>query len=231
MGLALPLEAVRRDGDVFVLELEDLQLVFRLPPLKRAMQYSHILSAAESIDLKFIVYEYIFRDCIEDKVFSGSQDMPAGIPETVALLVLFLSGVDENYHEYTEQLLAFNRDSVNAATTTMKRTICGVFSAYKFSDLDLLNYQELLHVFVQAEKILLEQGIISEGLKLQKPGQEEEIVEQQSIGQMIREDTSAYKDFDAESTRKVLRQDPAERARAEEEKFREQVLSRYRKGG
>jgi hypothetical protein len=230
MGLALSLEAIRQDGDVFVLELEEFQIVFRLPPLKRAVQYAHILSSAETIDLKFIVYEYIFRDCIEDKVFAGSQDIPAGLPETIARLVLFLSGVDDNYHEYTEQLLEFNRSSVNTITTTMKRTICGVFSGYKFSDLEVLNYQELLHVFVQAEKILLEQGIITEGLKLQKPGQEEK-QEQQSIGQMIREDTGAYKEFDLEGTRKVLRQDPAERARSEEQKFREQVLSRYRKGG
>jgi hypothetical protein len=230
MGFALPLEAVRQDGDVFVLELEEIQVVFRLPPLRRAMQYSHILSAAETIDLKFIVYEHIFRDCIEDKVFAGSQDIPAGLPETIANLVLFLSGVDENYHDYTEQLLAFNRSSVNAATNTIKRTICGVFSGYRFSDLEALNYQELIYVFVQAEKILLEQGIITEGLKLQKPGQEEE-QEQQTIGQMIREDAGAYKEFDFESTRKVLRQDPAERAREEERKFRDQVLSRYRKGG
>jgi hypothetical protein len=231
MGLASSLEAVRKDGDVFVLETEDSQIIFRLPPLRRAMQYAHILAAAETIDLKFIVFEYIFRDVIEDKVFSIDQDIPAGIPETIAKLVLFLSGVDDSYYDYTENLLEFNRDSSGSAITTMKRIICSTFSGYKFSDLELLNYQELVYIFVQAEKVLLEQGIITEGLRLKKPGEEKEepVV---SIGEMIKQDASAYNEFDAPDVQRRPKVDPAEKAKEEERKFREQVLNRYqRKGG
>lgn len=232
MGLALPLEAVvKKDGDVFVLEIdESLQIIFRLPPLKRAMQYAHILSIAESIDLQFIVYDYIFRDAVDSSFITNNDSLPAGLAETVARLVLYLSGVDDQFINYTGYLLEFNRDSTSSVLSIMKRTICSVFAGYKFSDLDLLNYQELVHVFVQAEKCLLEQGIITEGLVLKNPQEEE--AKAPTIGQMIEQDSSDYREFDLEGARRVMRQDPAQRAREEEAKFREQVLSRYkRKGG
>jgi hypothetical protein len=216
MGLTLPLEAVRKDGDVYVLELEDIQVVFRLPPIKRAMQYSHLLSAAETPELQYIVFDYIFRDCIEDKFMATNQEIGAGLPETVARLVLMLSGVDDNYYEYTNLLLDTNRKSVDVVLNTMKRTICGVFSSYRFSDLDALNYQELVYVFVQAEKCMLDLGTIEQGLVIKDPKAVEE--KPVSIGQMIRQDTSEYNQFD-----------PSPAVPNPDEQQRQAMLDHYRK--
>lgn len=218
------LEAIHEiEDDLFAVPFSDgTEIVFRLPSYKRVTQYLSLLSlAGDDGVLCSAIYESIFRHVCQNKfIANDSEVLPAGIPETISKLVLFFSGVDSSSIEYTQSLLDSHRTTVNSVIVTMKRSICQAFSGYKYHELDSLNYQQLIEVFVQAEKVLKDAGIISdEGLVIQKSGDKKQ--KALSIEQMIGKDARAYNQFENTSTGQSLYDDPRYKARLEQEKMRQ----------
>jgi len=218
------LDAIRKADDaLYAVPFPDgTEIVFRLPSYRKALQYSELISISkEDSQLSSHIYNYIFKSVCQDKFLANDSDMlPAGVPETVAKLVLLFSGVDESSLDYTETLLNSYRSRVNNVICTMKRCICKVFSGYKYHELDSLNYQQLIEVFVQAEKVLQDEGIISEeGLVIQRP--EDSKQKDLDVGQMINKDIKEYNQFEhGGSSGQSLYDSPEYKSRLEQEKMR-----------
>ena len=231
MGLVTALEAVRQfDKDIYIVTLPDnTEVIFKLPTFKQASQYAQILNVAiGNGSLETVVYNHIFEECVIDKYLAvHDENLKAGVPETITKVILYLSGVDEHFKEYTEDLFELFRSRTNSILSIMKRNICQVFSGYKMSDFDTMSYQEMVYVYVEAEKVLLEQGIIKEGLKFAEPEEQKPF----SIESAITQDTKEYEQFDTPEggSRMQLTDDPAYKAKMEE--FRIKQKLRQRQGG
>jgi hypothetical protein len=142
-----------------------------------------------------IIYDHVFKTVVKnDYMVNKDGDLPAGIPETVTKLVFMLSGTDEHSIEYTEELVNTYRKQVDSTLMYMKRVICQVFAGYTFASLDYETYQNLVSVFIQAEKVLLERGIIESVHKFGNP--EESKPKPFRVEDIIRQDAEAHADFD-----------------------------------
>jgi hypothetical protein len=217
------LDAIQKvDDDLYAVPFPDgTEIVFCLPSYRKALQYYGLVSIAGNDGaLLSAIYNNIFSHVCQNKFMANdSQTLPAGVPETVSKLVLFLSGVGSSTIDYTQSLLDSYRQTVNGVIETMKRSICQTFSGYKYHELDNLNYQQLISIYVQAEKVLKDAGIISdEGLIIQKPGDKKE--KPFSIEETISKDAKDYHRFENTSTGQSLHDDPRYKARLEQEKMR-----------
>jgi len=147
---------------IFVVVFSDeLEIPFRLPPVREARRYAFLLQSVSSELSQAEIYYRIFkRCCCDQSIFE--HNFPAGIGETTAKLIMWLSGYGDEPIRYTQELMNEHRGHVEKFHQTMKRTICSIFKSYTFEDLEQLDYPTLVEVFVQAEKVLLEAGIIKE---------------------------------------------------------------------
>ncbi len=218
-GLFQALEAItKKHDDLFAVELEDVEIVFRLPSVKEGHQYSLLLDLCKTESDRSSVYESIFRNFVQDEWLTKSAgDIKAGIPETVARLIMMLSGLDEHHTEYTEYLFKAYREQLSSDISYMERVICEVFPGYTFELLESLNYQKLVSVFIQAEKVLIKNGRIEK---------EHDFVSQEQakpkpfrVEDVIRQDRNAHKEFETPD-----RPDPKMAARMQ--KIREGVIKR-----
>jgi len=232
-GLIRALDAIeQRTEDIFALELDGIEIIFRLPGIRVAQQYLSLLTLSNSESERSLIYEAMFRRVIEDDWLSNhANNIKAGIPETIAKLVLKLSGLDpaSDNRIYTEQLINTFRSQADNSISLMKRTICSVFNGYTFESLDLLNYQNLVSTFIQAERILLERGIMEEGFSFKEPEKAKEAPFR--VEDMIKNDRQSFKEYNAasqEDPRKLahirkLREQAKERAEKEELNFRKKL--------
>ncbi len=233
-GLNRALEAIQqKTDDLFAFEVDGIEIVFRLPAVKIAEQYSTLLNIAQTESEKSVIYETMFRSCVQDEwLTSEAAELKAGIPETVARLILRLSGLDEAAIPYTEELFALYRQQSNSTMTYMKRMICMVFPGYTFEVLDKLNYQNLVNVFIQAEPMLLKQGIIEKEHDFTSPESAREAPF--AVEDLIKTDNEAYKEYDSASQddpRKLahmqkLRENARKRAENEEREFQKRYARR-----
>jgi len=164
--------AWKSNQDIFVtLVSDELEIPFRLPPVHVARRYSFLLNNVSTFVDKLKVYERIFEDCCCDpSLLDGTGiDIPAGLSQTIAQLILWFSGYSEESIKYTQELFEANRAQTDDTLAFMKRTICSVFKAYTFEDVDELDYQTVVKIFIQAEKVLLEAGIIEKEYKITEP--------------------------------------------------------------
>lgn len=210
-GLSSALEAVsRKTDDLFAVELEGVDVLFCLPPIKVIEQFVKLLHAVPTRADQVNVYEYIFRYCVQDE-WLATQDgeIPAGIPETIAKLIIALSGMDAHSIEYTKELFNQYRKEVSSTINFMKRIICAAFPGYTFESLNKLNYQQIVYNFIQAEKKNLESG-------MEKPYV---FKDPNNPQQSIEEDFKPPKQVDprAEAHMERLRRAAAERARIMEQ--------------
>jgi hypothetical protein len=221
-GLTRALEAIQKKSeDLYAFEVEGVEVIFRLPSIKQASQYALLLDMAPKVSLKSAIYDSIFEQIVENEwqTEKNFNQLPAGISETTARLALFLSGVDVDSQDYTEELYKTYRKQLNVTADYMKRVICIVFAGYTFESLDSLNYQQLVYNFIQAEKVLLDRGIIEEEHAFQKP--EDEVEKPYLVEDVLRQDTEAYQEFDRPAD-----EDPEGRARMQ--KIREEAIQRAR---
>ena len=157
----LHLQAAKNNNHLFVVDVDDFGHVpFKLPSIVRVSQYVASLKLAQSKSEEVQLYECIFRECVVDEDLAYDLEIPAFLPQSIAQLILLLSGVSGNVREYTEGLLDTFRGQSSSHLLIMKRTICSCFNAYTFADLDQMDYQDLVELFVQAEVTLLDVGIL-----------------------------------------------------------------------
>ena len=228
-GLIQALNAItNKNDDLFTVELEGLEIVFRLPSNKQAMQFRALLDMASESTAN-IIHETLFRNCVIDEYLANkANDIPAGIPETISNLILFLSGQGKESQEYTQLLFDSYRSQRDSNDMYMKRAICQVFSSYTFDMLDKINYQKLVNIFIQAEKVLLDRGIIEQEHSFTSP--EEEKPKPFRVEDVISQDMDAYNEFNSvEDPEKMarmarIRAEAIERAKAEEERFRQRTI-------
>jgi len=229
-GLTTLLNSIeKRNQDLFAIELVELEIVFSLPSLKQAKQYQFLLESSESESERMIVYEHIFSCYVKDKAIGlHNNTMPAGIPESIAKVILYLSGAGKNSVQYTEQMFLAFRQMNNQNTDHMKRIICNVFGGYTFESLDKLTYQQLVSNFIQAEQLMIEQGIIEKPFSFEQV--EKEKSKKRSIEELMRADAQAHQSFEgpkADGNERMkqqqmmkLREDAKKRAAAEEANYR-----------
>lgn len=215
----------KQEGDLFVTEFPDgTSIAFRLLTNKKAAQYKMLISLFGDQHTTNIIYEDIFRVCVEDKwQVTQDGDLAAGVAETIAKLVLYLSGVGDEGIQYTRELMNVYRKQVTSAKDLMQRVICSCFSGYKFSDLEQVNYQELVKIYCQAERLLLDQGIIKEDqmLNLMTPEEQKQEEEKKKVklSDRIKDDIRAYTKFEKEIPQAPsMREINAAKAEALEEK-------------
>jgi hypothetical protein len=183
---------------VFVTVFSDeLEVPFTLPSVNEARRYSVLLSMVKDSAQRSRIYSAIFEKYCCDKTLFDEEtfSLPAGIGETVAKLMLWLSGHGEEPIEYLESLLAQNRTKTDLFDLNfMKRTICQVFHAYTFKDLDEMNFVDLVEIFVQAEKVLIEVGFIKEEFKMATKSKEK--ANQVDIDALIEEQAKGLSSVD-----------------------------------
>lgn len=170
----LHLQKQKGDGHLFVTSFPGWEDVpFKLPSVRRLQHYSASLALAQDIFSAHMIWEQIFRECVVDEDLAfHREDIPAGVIESIGRLILFLSGADENAVEYTQGLYEVYRPQTMIPLTFMKRTICSAFGAYTFEALDNLDYQTVCELFIQAERLMLDGGILEEEYQLLGPGQQ-----------------------------------------------------------
>ena len=161
------LESVsKKADDIFVVSFSpELEVIFRLPSHRQAYQYAEILTMLEDGDpIKVLTYDFIFSTYVEDNwLVNHEENLPAGVPETITKVILYLSGVDEEHVEYTLNMLDQQRVTVERDMLShMKRTICIAFQGYTFETIEKMNYQKIVYIFAQAEQSLIERGIIED---------------------------------------------------------------------
>lgn len=235
-GLHRALEAIqRKSDDLFAFDIEGVEVVFRLPSIHQAQQYAMLLGMAQTESEKYTVYDRIFRNVIQDDWMANQDpEQGAGLPETVAKLVLYLSGLDEHSEQYTEQLFKLYRQQANSILMYMKRCICLIFPGYTFESLGQLNYQNLVNIFIQAEKELLKQGRIEVEHDFTAAAQEKQ--KAFAIEDLIKQDREAYQEYtngDQEDPRKLaymqkLREGARKRAELEEKEYKKKLLARQK---
>jgi hypothetical protein len=218
-GLDLALQAISsRVDDLYALQLEDLEIVFRLPAVKTAKQFMSLLNMAITNADRNAIYEAVFRHVVQDDYLAKSAgNIPAGVPETIAKLVLVLSGLGNDSVEYTEGLYNIYRNQANDTLLYMKRYICSVFSGYTLEKLDELNYHQLVRVFIQAETLLIERGIEKEPHKIATGEQAK-----QTVTDMIKQHNIDYNEYE-----RPKQQDP--RAAKQMKKIREAAAERAKR--
>lgn len=160
-------------GHLFIADFPDWgEVPFKLPSVSRSRQYSAALMLAQSSSDRGTFYEYIFRECVVDEKIAFDNDIPAGIVQSIAELILYLSGIHEDTIKYTENLYDTFRSQTRDPLFFMYRVICSVFSGYTFESLGELDYQSLVEIFINAETMMLEAGLISEPYSFSSPEEE-----------------------------------------------------------
>jgi len=222
MSLIDALEAVKTiNNDLFAVDLDGTEVIFRLPSFRQASQYAQILGFAEdNYSLQSLVYEHIFQNFVVDEYMAvHDTEIKAGIPETIAKTILYMSGADQDFKDYTNSLMEVYRSQTESIISIVKRSICSVFGGYKMSDLEDLNFQQLIQIYIQAEKVMLDNGIIEEGLKFKEP----EVVKPFRVEDVIKQDAKDYRMFDHDEQGPRLTEDPAYKAKMEEFAFRQKM--------
>jgi hypothetical protein len=199
MSLVNLLEAVKQldNDDLFAVSLsDDIEIVFRLPSSKWAGQIAHLLSMTDDESLQYIIYDYVFKHCVLDNYLTNfDEKLPAGVPASIGMTILTLSGADNNALEYTKNLMDVYRQNAKSTLAFMKRTICQTFFGYTFDLLDKLNYQQLVEIFINAEQAQLDAGIIKDRYRIETEDNKDK--KQKSISQQIKEDMKEYEAFNS----------------------------------
>ena len=220
-GLGRALEAIsRKTDDLFAVTFGETEIVFRLPPVRVVQQYATLLQLCETDSERNTIYESVFCNVVQDDWLtknSGAGQLKAGIPESLTKLIIMLSGLDDHHAEYTEELFNAYRNQSNSTLLYMQRTICLVFPGYTFDSLSEINYQKLVNIFIQAEKVLLDRGIIDSEHDFKKA--QESKHKPYLVEDAIKADAQAFQEF--ESPRE---EDP--RRAAHMQKIREAAIRR-----
>lgn len=220
----------KQSEDLYIAILDDeIEVVFHLPPYRQALQYAVLLDKCPDTYFKTLIYERIFELVAEgDWRESATATLPAGVAQTIARLALYLSGVHGEVDQYTQSLIEAYRDDKHLSQLLqfMLRTICSVFPGYTFQDLYNLTYQQLVEIFIQAERLLIERGIIKDGYKLSLPSEKKTKKPAVDIEQLIRDDRKMIRDLNAPPAPTKIYDDPRYKLRKELQEARKHNLHR-----
>lgn len=213
---------VQKTDDIFVTELDGIEILFRLPSIYEAQKYSTMLSLCQQESEHSEIYEFIFRHVAIDSFLANNNgEIPAGIPETIAKLALYLSGINEQSEEYTQNLWNEHRKHATDTINFMKSIICTAFGGYTFESLDQLDYHKLTYLFVQAELILIDTKIIEQPYTFINKKDNIQGNKQNNNLQDIGKNTNRKRDPRSEQIHAKLREMAIKRAEEEENAYRQ----------
>ena len=195
-GLDTLLTSIKETEDnYYVIELDGYEIVFCLPSVRQARQYQTLLALSDAEIERDTIYDYIFSGFVHNKDILEDDKLPAGLVESISRTILFYSGVGEYAKPYTKEILAKCRTESDSIINFVKRTICQVFNSYTLESLDLVSYPDLINIFVEAEKVLIERGIIEVPFDIMAE-QEKAKPKPFRVEDVIRSDGQAQRDFD-----------------------------------
>lgn len=165
-------DKIKAAGDLFGFQLDDGQLIpFKLLSYKEYKSLTSTLMAGHiSPD---IIFDYIFNKCITDEFLIGViEEQQAGLTQTLGELILNLSGPGDKV--FLEDLLSQARAQTSKVELQMKAAICRVFPGYTMEKLDELTFPQLVRVFAQAERVMLDSGVIENHFQVIPPVSDED---------------------------------------------------------
>jgi len=113
-----------------------------------------------------VVVDRLLRRCILDlSVLETFDTKPAGIPYTIAELVMALSGPSPNPDLFNE-VLEVARKQATTVENQIVVLICKAFPAYKPEDLMAMKWSEVVIRLAQAEQILISRNELQEPIKM-----------------------------------------------------------------
>lgn len=228
-GLAYLLDSIRElEEDYYVLEIEEREIVFYLPSIRQARQFQTLVALSETEEEKSLIYEHIFMGFVRNKTILEDPDLQAGLVESISKMILMYSGVGTNAKQYTKEVLIAYRNNTDSVLSFVKRTICQVFSGYTISSLNDVNYPDLINIFVEAEKVLLERGIIEMPFDLMAEEEKKTKPKPFRVEDAIRMDADAQREFDTDGSspedrlnkQRMMKLREDAKARAEEQERR-----------
>lgn len=109
--------------------------------------------------------ESIFEACVLNDIYVSSIDLlDAGTVLTVVNLILQQSG-PQSADNIAEDLNA-KRDEIGSITNQIISIICQAFPGYTPDDIDKMSWDRMMSVFVLAEHILIERGVLEGHVKI-----------------------------------------------------------------
>ena len=155
---------IKTSGEgVFGLKLQDGQTIpFKLLSYR---EFKSITSSLKNGSLpQSVIWDWVFDNCVLDPIFKERDTLQAGLTQSLAQLVIHLSGPsDENF---LIQILEESRKRSTSIELQMKSTICRIFPGYTMERLDDLTFPALLQLFAQAERVMLESHMIEKPFEI-----------------------------------------------------------------
>ena len=164
-------------GKLILLRFQDgTRLQVRYLSYKEYLIFRSLYLSNTVLDIR--VDDLIANTVVQDSVFQSAEwlgEQRAGICRTIANLMMYLAG---NHYDEDEnilpQMLDAARQDAQTFDNTMFSTICRIFPAYQFKDLETLTFPEILRLFACAEKALLETGVIEKPFEITRQGEQQQ---------------------------------------------------------
>jgi len=113
-----------------------------------------------------VLVDRLLKRCILDVSLLDTFDKKhAGIPYTIVDLIMCLSGPSSEPETFN-QTLEFARQQVDTIESQIVMLICRAFPAYKPEELFLMKWSEVVLRLVQAERILINRGELTESIRM-----------------------------------------------------------------
>jgi hypothetical protein len=172
-------DKIKANGDLFGFELDDGQLIpFKLLNYREYKSLIHSLGSGNPTPE--IIFDYIFNKCVLDTVLVDIiEEQQAGLVQTLGELILSLSGPGDK--EFLTSLLDQARACTGTVELQIKATICRVFPGYTMDKLDELTFPKLVQVFAQAERVMLDSGVIEEPFRISIPSEPDDVEPGQGV--------------------------------------------------
>jgi hypothetical protein len=147
----------RKHRFIFCTQLAGINILWRPLTLKEHDIYLKILQM--NLTSVGAVYSQIFKDIVlSPEVIDAMDISPPGLVDSIVNAALHISGLpmySEDWMNIFNNQIAEMRETVqNNVMENFIRFICHAFPSYTPSDIEDLEYQELLRLLVMAEQIL-----------------------------------------------------------------------------
>lgn len=156
--------------ELFGFRLEDGQVIpFRL------LSFREFKSITSSLKYNFFsqlaIWDWVFDHCVADPVFTDRESMQAGLTQSLAQLIIHLSGPGSE--EFLLEVLEESRKRSSTIELQLKSTICRIFPGYTMDKLDEITFPVLVQLFAQAERVMLDSHMIEKPFEIKFGNKEE----------------------------------------------------------
>ncbi|MHA2063331.1 MAG: hypothetical protein ACXABY_03000 [Candidatus Thorarchaeota archaeon] len=161
-------------GSVYATVLPDGQTIPWKPlPIGEYLQYEQLLEG--QVYPRAILEDEIFKKCVLNQVLVSDIDkLRAGVVAAVVAGIMAHSGPPTPGH--LQQMMDLSREAASSVLHELTALTCQAFPAYKPEDLYSLDYETFMLRAAQAERKLLNTGIIHEPITLEvrQPGEQQQ---------------------------------------------------------